>query len=505
MAASDSRLSVELALAREIAACHADPLAFVRFIFPWGTGDLERESGPDAWQAEILRDIGKGVLSVAEAIDKEREHEAVRVAVASGHGIGKSALVVWIILWAMSTRPHLNGVVTANTSKQLETKTWRELAVWHKRAINGHWFNWTATKFYHVAHPETWFVAAVPWTEENTEAFAGTHAAHVLLLFDEASAIPDAIWEVAEGAQTTGEVIWGNFGNPTRPTGRFRECFGNGRFAHRWHTWQIDSRECKKANKKQAAEWIEDYGLDSDFVRIRVLGVFPRAGATQLIGHDLVREAQSRQVMPDPGAPLVLGVDIARFGDDQNVLRWRQGRDARSRRPRKFRNLDGMQTASFIVEAINDTDPDVVCVDGNGVGGPVIDRVRALLGDSRQGLVYEIQNGAKAQNERDFFNKRAECWWHVKEWLAFGAIDDDVALRDDLTAPEYGYDPRHNKLLLERKDAMKARGLRSPDDGDALALTFAIPAGRRPQKATPKLRVVETYAGAMRANSSWMV
>jgi len=503
MGSGDSLSCVDLRVAQQISKFYGDPLGFVRFAFPWGKGELERHSGPDAWQIEVLEDLAKGVLSVAEAFKRGEEHEAIRDAISSGHGIGKSALVAWIILWAMSTRPHLNGVVTANTSKQLETKTWRELAVWWKRCVHAHWFEWTATKFYRVGNSETWFVAAVPWTLENTEAFAGTHAEHVLLLMDEGSGIPDAIWEVAEGAQTTGEVIWCAFGNPTRPSGRFRECFENGRFAHRWNTWQIDARECKMANKRQAQEWIDDYGIDSDFVRVRVLGLFPRAGANQFISDDLVREAKLRRVMPDPGAPLTLGVDIARFGDDQTVLRWRRGRDAASIAPKKYRNIDGMQTASWIVDAILRTSPDATMIDGNGVGGPVIDRVRALLSESQQRTVFEVQNGAKAANERDFYNKRAECWWWMREWLETGAIDDDAGLTEDLTAPEYAYDPRHNKLMLERKDSMKARGVRSPDDGDALALTFAVPVGRRVAKPKPEPAVI--YAGSMRQSTSWMV
>ena len=130
----------------------------------------------------------------------------------------------------MSTRPHPQIVVTANTREQLLKKTFRELSVWHKLLINTGWFTWTATKFYHNDHPETWFAAAVPWSAERPESFAGTHAEHVMLLFDEASGIHDVIWEVAEGAMTTAGAAWLVFGNPTRNTGRFRECFG--KFAH---------------------------------------------------------------------------------------------------------------------------------------------------------------------------------------------------------------------------------------------------------------------------------
>ena len=143
-----------------------DPLGFVYFVFPWGEGDLAEHEGPDEWQKEVLEEIGLAIRS--------GNTEAFQAAVASGHGIGKGALSAWIIFWAMATRPHLNGVVTANTKVQLETKTWRELAVWHKRSLIKDWFEWTATKFYHIGHPETWWnlLKALPddFTKEQFDA-----------------------------------------------------------------------------------------------------------------------------------------------------------------------------------------------------------------------------------------------------------------------------------------------------------------------------------------------
>jgi hypothetical protein len=503
MGARDSLTLTEadMALADEMAACFADPLRFVIFSFPWGEGDLAEYDGPDDWQRDTLRDIGAGVLSITQAMRKAEEYEAVRVATASGHGIGKSALVAWIILWAMSTRPHLAGVVTANTGTQLDTKTWRELSVWHKRCITGHWFKWTATKFAHMLHPETWFVAAIPWSENRSEAFAGLHADYVLLIFDEASAIADKIWEVAEGAQTSGEVIWAVFGNPTRNTGRFRECFG--RFRNRWKTRQIDSRKCRMANKTQAAQWVADYGEDSDFVRIRVRGEFPRAGSNQFIASDVVEEAQKRRAEIDPGAPLIMGVDVARFGDDKSIIRFRRGRDARSIPAQKYRGVDTMTLSSYIVEAIAEHNPVVCFIDGNGVGGGVVDRVISLLGKRPNCTIIEVQAGGKANASKDYFNKRAECWGLMRKWLEVGAIDEDTELRDDLIGPEYGFDS-DNRIQLEKKDDMKKRGLASPDDGDTLSLTFAQPVGRRDIDAKRnKDKPREMFAHSS-AEGSWM-
>lgn len=468
----------EVALVDSVVLWVNDPLRFVREAFDWGRGELHGFDGPDEWQTRALDRLGR------ELRDGASLRGAIRMAVASGHGVGKSALVAWVILWAMSTRPHLNGVVTANTGTQLETKTWRELSIWHKRAINAHWFTLTATRFSQVDHPETWAVAAIPWSKERSEAFAGQHGENVLVVYDEASAIDDVIWEVSEGATTQPGAIWLAFGNPTKNTGRFRECFG--KFRHRWITEQIDSRSAKMANRSQIDQWVEDYGEDSDFVRVRVRGVFPRASDSQFIATDVVEAAQTRPVASDHGAPLVMGVDVARFGGDQSVIRFRAGRDARSIPPLKFRGVDTMQLAGFIADAANRRNPAAIFIDGNGVGGGVVDRLKSL------GFrVTEVQAGAKARNERDYANKRAECWAAMREWLATGCIDEDRELADDLIGPEYGFDSQ-NRLQLERKDDMAKRGLSSPDNGDALSLTFAEPVARpdlnlsraaRPQRA----------------------
>ena len=156
--------------------------------------------------------------------------------------------------------------------------------------------------------------------------------------FDEASAISDRIWEVSEGALTDDEteIVWLAFGNPTRNTGRFRECFG--RFRHRWDCAHIDSRQVEGTNKPQLDQWVLDYGEDSDFVRVRVKGIFPHSGAMQFISSGLVEEAMSpgREGFGTIYDPLVMGVDVARFGDDRSVIRFRRGRDGRSIPPIKL-------------------------------------------------------------------------------------------------------------------------------------------------------------------------
>lgn len=445
-------------LAEAIASTAYDPLRFVRLVYPWGEpGPLKKHTGPDKWQAKELTELGEQL----------RRGESPRLATASGHGVGKSALVAWIVHWFVSTRPHPQIVVTANTREQLLKKTFRELAVWHKLMLNKHWFTWTATKFYHTEHPETWFAAAVPWSADHSESFAGTHAEHVLVIFDEASGIDDVIWEVTEGAMTTTGACWLVFGNPTRNTGRFRECFGS--YKHRWTTYRVDSRDAKMAqNKNQIQEWLEDYGDDSDFFRVRVKGEFPRAGSTQFIPSDLVERAMAATLPPDDQAVKLIGVDVARFGDDQSVILRRHGRVVTELR--KFRGLDTMQLAAMVAEEIDEWQPDCTFVDGVGLGAGVVDRLRSL-----NYRVIDVQAGGSPDDKDAYANKAAEMWGRMLAWLKGDCqLPKDDGLKDSLIGRQYGYNARM-ALQLEKKDDMKKRGLSSPDEAEALALTFAEP------------------------------
>lgn len=472
----------------DVLAYRADPLGFVQTQFPWGRAQsaLAQYEGPRVWQAAFLADIGQAVGE--RAFDGVTPAAPIQMATASGHGIGKSALTAWLILWLMSTRPHCKGAVTANTSEQLKTKTWAELAKWRRLCATGTAFGYTASRgnlaIFAKHAPETWRFDALTCRVENSEAFAGLHAAHSspVYIFDEASAVPDAIWEVAEGGLTDGEPFWLVFGNPTRNTGRFRECFG--RLRHRWQARQIDSRSVEGTNKQLFAQWIEDYGEDSDFVRVRVRGAFPRASSLQFVASDIVAIARRTVPAPVVGDPLVLGVDVARFGDDQSVIAVRRGRDARTAGWVRLREVDTMGLVGRVAEMIRDLRPDAVFVDAGGVGGGVVDRLRQL-----RHPVTGIQFGAKADRgalnavdaagER-YANKRAEMWGAMRAWLrAGGAIPDDDALEADLTGVEYGYDGA-DRIQLEKKEDMKKRGLASPDLADALALTFAYPVGVRP-------------------------
>lgn len=446
-----------------------DPLGWVCDAFPWGTGVLEKHAGPRNWQRDVLGDIGRHLSNPATRCTP------LRLAVASGHGIGKSALIAMVLGWSMSTCPETRGVVTANTDGQLRTKTWPEVAKWARLAINADWWSVPATAMYEKDHEKSWRADATPWSEHNTEAFAGLHneGKRIILIFDEASKIADKVWEVAEGALTdeNTEIIWLAFGNPTQATGRFRECFG--KYRHLWKTRQIDSRTVEGTNRAYLDEMVSTYGEDSDIVKVRVRGQFPAQSVSQFISSELVADAQTRrQTTIDPGAPFVLGVDIARFGDDESVIRGRKGRDGRVIPPIKWRGMDTVFSAGKVAEAIVRYKPDAVFIDGGGVGGGVVDILKS------QGFrIVEVNFGGAARDEKKYANKSAEMWGEARDWLLTGSIDSDDKLRDDLCGREYGFD-KDGRIQLEKKKDMKKRGLASPDDADAFALTFAQPVQR---------------------------
>lgn len=471
-----SLVDAEQGLIEGLAKYRNDPLGFTYWNWSWGEAGTELASakGPQAWQREVLKSLGEGLLTIDEAI---------LIARASGHGIGKSALVAWIICWALFTMVDTKGVVTANTENQLKTKTWAEVAVWHRRSLCADMFKFTATALFSrdPKHERTWRMDMIPWSEKNTEAFAGMHnkGKRILIVFDEASAIHDTIWEVSEGALTDEDtqIIWCAFGNPTRNTGRFRECFAGGRFAHRWDAKQIDSRTVRITNKSRFEKWIEDWGEDSDFIKVRVRGMFPSDDGDSFITLDEARGAIERTAV-DKSTSVVLGVDVGR-GGDASVIYPRQGRDASSRPPKFISTPDTMILVREVLAAMTEHSAKLVFVDGGGVGGPVVDRLRQLGVE-----VIDVQFGARADgcnlnDGRKYANKRAEIYGAVKDWLALGSIEnwdcgENLTFEDELVATGYGENIR-DQIQLELKSIMRRRGVPSPNCLDALATTFAMP------------------------------
>jgi len=451
-----------------------DPYGFVLGAFPWDGGhSLINGRFPEPWQRELLQSIGTGLLT---------PEVAIREAAVSGNGVGKSTLVAWIILWALVTREDTRGVITANTETQLKTKTWAELGKWFNLFEGRDYLKLTATAIFvrDDAHERTWRIDMVPWSENNAVAFQGLHneGRRLLMIYDEASGIPDQIWEAGDGCMTDRDTerVWCVFGNPNLPKGRFRECFPGGKFANTWKSRTVDSRSVSFTDKDELNRWVREYGEDNDFVRVRVRGVFPRAGTMQFIDDGIASDAQTRETSVHLYDPLVLGVDVARFGDDASVIYFRKGRDGRSIAPLQFRGIDTMTLAGKVAETYAQYRADAVFVDGGGVGGGVVDRLRQL-----NVPVLDVQFGGRPDGTGYltgdsgvvYANKRAEIWGAMRSWLkAGGCIPQDPELFSQLTNLQYTYNIQ-NAIQLEKKEDMKKRGLSSPDIADALAITFS--------------------------------
>lgn len=457
-----------------------DPLGFALYAFPWGEPGtaLERFTGPEDWQVEILTLVRDGIIDINEAI--------VRISIRSGHGIGKSALVSILILWAM-LKEDTRGVVTANSERQLRTKTWAELGKWFSLYIGKDLFRLTATSLFPADRDKhfTWRIDMVPWSEHNTTAFQGLHnqGKRILIIFDEASEIPKIIWDTASGALSDAntQIVWFAPGNPTSNAGQFFDIHQPGEH-NPWICRAIDSRSVTFTNKKELNRQIAEEGLDSDFVRVRILGEFPAGGMNEFISRAVALDAMNRDasdVHIPSGEPVILGVDVARFGSNYSVIYPRQGRDARSRPYERYSGISTMELVDKILAAMVRYRAQIVAVDGGGIGGGVIDRLRQL-----NIPVVEVQFGAKAsvhlapQNREKarYYNKRAEIWGGMRHWLP-GALlpEGDKLLLEELVAPLYSI-TSEDVIVLERKDAMAARGAPSPDVADALAITFAVDA-----------------------------
>lgn len=455
-----------------------DPEGFVDYVFPWGEKGTPLENEEvDVWQREELRNIGNQFRKIALGIVDEGKllSNTVRIAISSGHGIGKTAWLAWLIIWFMSTRPTPQMMVTAGTLSQLKTKVWRELSKWHDLSIHKHWFEWTATAFKLKDDPVKTCANAVAWSEHNPQAFAGTHEAHVAYIFDEASTIAHTIWDTSEGAFTTpGPHLWLGCSQNTDPQGRFAECWTKHR--DEWQTREIDARKARKTDKNLFAQWARIHGEDSDFFRVRVMGKLPKSGPKQFIPMDLVERAQARYAKFDPkvipfSIPKIMGVDPAAGGGNLTKIVIRRG-DYVEKDILTFDERDLMKLASHIAHLIQTLKPDVVFIDAIGIGKGVFDRLIQL------GYANVIACNSGAQEDtidrRTYYNPRIEWWARGKEWLKTGCIPPDRDLQGDLVAPQFLFDIQMRQLL-ESKDDMKLRGIPSPDTGDAFMLTFAHP------------------------------
>jgi hypothetical protein len=489
-------------IAEFVRSVHHDPLAFVLKAYPWqrpGTM-LEHHIGPDRWQAEFLNWWGEELRR--RHFDGHTPVMPIRKTVSKGHGVGGSVMAAWAVDFIMSTRVNAQGVVTANTNTQLETKTWAAVRRWTKMCLTSLWFTINSARMYHVGFPESWFCTPQTCREENSEAFAGQHAADSssFYILDEASAIPNGIWTVAEGGLTDGEPHLFAFGNPTRNHGRFFEVtFGKGR--DKWAPQIVDSRDARFGNHELHQEWIEEHGEDSDFVRVRVRGLPPRASDTQFIDQDRIWAAQQREVMSFDDEPLVVGVDFSGGGSAWNICRFRRGMDVPGEKTRKDRSA----FLAVLAEILNDKRADrrvAMMFCDSAYGAPYV----VALKNMGFRNVMEVNFGEDiTPDPKHVANMRAYMWRQCKEWLLTGAIpEQDHRLADDLTAPGYHLD-RKDRIVLESKESMAKRNVASPDDGDALCLTFAAPVVQtfKPVR-TQKRAKFQGRPGTSGGNLGWM-
>lgn len=328
------------------------------------------------------------------------------------------------------------------------------------------------------------------------EAFSGLHnkGKRLIVIFDEASGIHDTIWANTEGTLTDSEteIIWLVFGNPTRPYGRFRECFGKQR--HRWKTVQIDSRTVEGTNHEEQARQVADHGEDSYHVRIWIRGEFPLVGSDQFIPPDAVDAARKATAEGFEALPKILACDVARFGDDQTVIGHRQGRIAVILE--KLRGKDTVFVAERVIYWREQETPDAVVIDGDGLGAGVVDQINHRGFGAK---LFEFRGGMPANDPNKYLNRRSEVWGMMRDWIAAGPqIPDDPELGDDLVGPLYDYNAK-GQLCLEQKDDMKLRGLSSPDCGDMLAMTFAVKvAPPKPKAETLDMPIGESTLSWMR-------
>jgi phage terminase large subunit len=440
------------AYAQKILRWKRDPIAFVREVLG---------AEPDPWQTKVLNDVAK----------------SQRVAMKACKGPGKSCLMAWVVWWFLLTRKDSKVIATSVTEPNLRDGLWSELKLWqNKSPLLLELFSWTITRISCKERPETWFASARTWAQDadqgqQANSLAGIHADNVLFVLDEVSEYPDGVVAAAEGGLTSGpgcKIVVA--GNPTRMSGPLHRICTKDRAL--WAVTEItgdpdDPMRAPRISIEWARQQIEQWGRDSNFVRINVLGLFPHGQADTIIGADLASQAASRVIREEAIAEAVkiLGVDCARYGDDRSVLFPRQGLVAFT--PTTFRELSLMELCGRIINYDEKWQPDAIFIDMVGLGAGVYDRLREL----GHHHVIGVDSGMKALR-KGYINRRAEMWVACRDWLKNGAIPNDPDLIAELTSPTYKFDST-GKMKIESKDDMKKRGVNSPDKADGLVLTFA--------------------------------
>lgn len=447
-----------------------DPLGFVEFAYPWGEAGtpLANDEGPDRWQRQFLKDIGRDLEAGGE------RGAVIMQACKAAHGVGKTALIAWICDWGISTHPHTRGTVSAMTEPQLRTKTWAEVAKWHSMCLTAPFFRISGRELTLATKDQTklrtWRFDAVAWNKADPSAFAGLHnkGRRVIIIYDECAEIVDPIWEVSEGACTDAntQIIWLVFGQPLRTNGRFYHCFQP---KSRWRQYTVSGLESKFTNKSLIEAWKKEYGDDSDFFRVRALGQFPRFGLNNFISPETVANARNRLHHPNSieRYPKIMGLDPAAFGDNFSVLTIRQGPAVIFQKA--WSGLDGPDLAARVVDEWHRHRDLVECVvDRIGIGQSVCDALARVPGFP----LTPCNVSLPASEDQTYHNLRAQLWGKMRKWLEDqGAIPDDDDLAEQLCSVDYGFDGK-SRYQMQSKQDMKEQGKKSPDKADSLALTF---------------------------------
>lgn len=492
-------LSADVQLAEALSEYYADPLGYVLFAYPWGKpGPLVNYAGPDDNQRKFLQDVGRAVKGERPNGVRQPVFDGIHpvlpilLAESSGHGTGKSAQGAWITDWITQTRPRSIGTITAGTYVQLEERTWAAIQFWTRLSVAGHWFDIQSKGMYHKHLGDDWTVHAQSCKEENSQSFAGQHAASSTswYLFDEASEVPDGIFTTAYGGLTDGEPMMFVWGQMVRNTGEFyRICYGD--LKSRWNTRRIDSRTSQFTNKELITQWISDYGIDSDFVKVRVLGLPPSASELQYIDKARVEAARHRKQVAMLDEPLIAGFDVSGGGKAWNEIRFRRGLDGNPADLKPVRipgehDPDRSQRVGICAELLRDQRPGrklaALFVD-SAFGAAIAVRLRALGFQN----VFEVNFGG-ASPDPHYANMRAYMYGKCKEWLLLGGLPDDENLCSQLCLPGYHIN-NSGKLVMESKADIQARGEASPDAADAFVLTWA-------QSVAIQKRKVEYHGGA---------
>ena len=504
-----AEISPDLQLAEELQQFYDDPLGYVMFAFPWGVPgtDLEHETGPDDNQREFLISLGKEVSE--RGFDGQTPVMPIRMTESSGHGTGKSAMGGWIASWILDTRPHSIGTVTAGTYVQLESRTWAAICYWKKLSITAHWFDIQASGIFHRIFPDDWKVLPQTCKEQNAQSFAGQHArtSTSWYLMDEASEVPDKIFETSYGGLTDGEPMIFVWGQMVRNTGEFyRVNFGS--LAERWNHRRVDSRTSRFTNKNYIAQIEKDYGATSDQYLVRVLGFPPNASELQYVDKGRIEAAVERTGGALHDDALVAGFDVSGGGRAWNTIRFRRGLDGKPPELPPIRipgehDPDRSQRIAVCAEILSDKRPGhqlaALFVDA-AFGAAIVVRLRSMGFTN----VYEVNFGG-ASPDPHYLNMRAYMWGKCKDWLVLGSLPPDDNLPEEQRLPHQlalpGYHINQSgKLVIESKEHIQDRGEKSPDEADAFCLTFAMPVqNTKPLRVDPP-----TISVSRMGDGSWM-